>query len=488
MGFMIRQIGPNAKLADEVSMEALEAAVPRTTVQAVVADLGVAEQRRRKLPAELTLLLSVAMNLFTHDALEEVLRKLLKGLRFIWPAPDITTANKGAISKARYRLGAAPLVELFHRVCQPMATGQTPGAFLFGLRLMAFDATNEDLPDTPENARVFGRPGGNRGDGAFPQAKGFYLTECGTHAVVDAGFWPCRTGEDSCARRLLRSLTGGMLLMWDTGLHSFDLAQATLAKGAHFLGRVPSNVKFKPIWRLSDGSYLAYLYPSDYQRRKRGEHLLVRVVEYTLTDPALPGCGEIHRLMTSLLDPDHCPAIEMICAYHERWEIELAVDEMDTHQKLAQHPLRSKKPVGVIQELYGLLIAHYVVRHTMHEAALQARLDPDRLSFTKALSLICDAISEFQMAVPEQHSLLYRRLLKDIARHRLPARDNRSNPRVVKRKMSNFRLKRAEHRHWPQPSVPFREAVAVSHRATVPLLLMKPQQSIAYREALPVLK
>ena len=485
MGFMIRQIDPNAKLADEVSVEAIEAAVPRATVEAVVADLGVAEQRRRKLPAELTILLTVAMNLFTHDALEEVLRKLLQGLRFLWPQPDILTASKGAISMARYRLGAAPLVELFHRLCQPMATQQTRGAFLFGLRLMAFDGTNEDLPDTPENARIFGRPGGNRGDGAFPQAKGFYLTECGTHAVVDAGFWPCRTGEDSCAHRLLRSVTEGMLLMWDSGLHSFDLAQDTRATGAHFLGRVPGNVKLQPIWRVSDGSYLAYIYPSDYQRRKKGEHLLVRVVEYTLTDPALPGHGQTHRLMTSLLDPGQCPALELACAYHERWEIELSVDEMDTHQKLARHPLRSKKPVGVIQELYALLIAHYVVRHTMHEAALQASLDPDRLSFTKALSLLCDAIPEFQMVVPEQHEALYRRLLEDIARQRLPERQGRTNPRVVKRKMSNFRLKRAEHQHWPQPSVPFREAVAVSHHATVPLLAMKLHPSIAYREAAP---
>ncbi|MHB1162230.1 MAG: transposase, partial [Chloroflexota bacterium] len=182
----------------------------------------------------------------------------------------------------------------------------------------------------------------------------------------------------------LRSVTHEMLLMWDSGLHSFDLAQDSRTKGAHFLSRVPGHVTFRPLWHLSDGSYLAYIYPSHYQRRKRGEHLLVRVIEYTLTDPARSGHGQTHRLMTSLLDSDRCPALELACAYHERWEVELAVDEMDTHQRLAQHPLRSKKPVGVIQELYGLLIAHYVVRHTMHQAALQVDLDPDRLSFTKS--------------------------------------------------------------------------------------------------------
>jgi hypothetical protein len=485
---MIRQIDPNAKLADEVSMEALHAAVPHATVRAVVADLNIVEQRRRKLPAELTMLLGVAMNIFTAHSLEDVLHQLLKGLRLLWPDPDFVAANKSAISKARYRLGASPLVELFHRVCKPMATEGTQGAFLFGLRAMALDGTSEDLPDTVENARAFGRPGGNRGQGAFPQVKGVYLAECGTHAIIDAGFWPCRTGEDGCARRLLRSVTEDMLLMWDTGLHSFDLAQATLARGAHFLGRVPGQVKLGPLWRLSDGSYLAYIYPSEYQRRKRGEHLLVRVVEYTLTDPDRPGHGQTHRLMTSLLDPGCCPATDLACAYHERWEIELSVDEMDTHQRMAQHPLRSRKPVGVIQELYGLLIAHYVVRHTMHQAALQAGLDPDRLSFTKALRLICDAIPEFQMVASEQHEALYRRLLRDIARHRLPEREGRINPRVVKRKMSNFRLKRAEHQHWPQPSVPFREAVAISHRATVPALPLKLKSSVACRQTVPVLK
>jgi hypothetical protein len=488
LGFMIRQIDPNAKLADEVPLEALGAVVPRTTVQAVVADLGVAEQRRRKLPAELAILLAVAINLFARDSIEEVLRKLLKGLRLIWPDPEFVTAGKGAISTARYKLGASAMVELFHRVCKPMATPATPGAFLFGLRLMAIDGTTEDMPDTPDNARVFGRPGGSRGDGAFPQAKGVYLVECGTHAVVDAGFWPCRTGEDGCARRLLRSVGQGMLVIWDTGLHSFDLAQATLARGAQFLGRVPANIKLQPIWRLPDDSYLAYIYPSDRGRRKRGEHLLVRVISYTLTDPALPGHGETHRLVTSLLDPNCAPALDLACAYHERWEIELAVDEMDTHQRLAGRPLRSKRPVGVIQELYGLLIAHYVVRHTMHASALQAGLDPDRLSFTKALALICDAIPEFQTVVAEQHPALYSRLLRDIARGRLPERDGRINPRVVRRKMSNFRLKRPEHKRWPKPAVPFREAVAITHRATVPVLPSGLLQLIAYREAVPVLK
>jgi hypothetical protein len=252
-----------------------------------------------------------------------------------------------------------------------------------------------------------------------------------------------------------------MLLMWDRDFHSFDMARRTRARGAHFLGRVPSHVHFKPLRRLPDGSDLAYIYPAEYQRRKWGERLLVRVIEYTFTDPALPGYGERHRLITSLLEAEHSPALELICAYHERWEIEVAIDEIDTHQRLVRHPLRSQKPVGVIQELYGLLIAHDAVRRVMHEAAMRAGIDPDRLSFINAVRLVCDAIPEFQMVAPAQQPQLYERLLRDIARYQLPERDHRNHPRVVKRKMSNFHLKRADHRQWPQPSKTFRAAVAL---------------------------
>jgi hypothetical protein len=252
-----------------------------------------------------------------------------------------------------------------------------------------------------------------------------------------------------------------MLVMWDRGFHDYDMIARAQQRGAQVLSRLPANVKPKRTRTLGDGSYLAYLRPSDYPRRKRGERLLVRIIEYTLTDPALPGYGETHRLVTTLLDPESCPALDLACAYHERWEIEIVIDEVDTHQRLAGRPLRSLKPVGIIQELYGLLIAHYAIRFLMHEAALQSDLDPDRLSFVHALRVIADAVPEFQMVALSQLTHLYHRLLQDIADGRIPKRRLRSNPRVVKRKMSNFRRKRPEHQHWPQPTLSFREAVAL---------------------------
>jgi hypothetical protein len=151
----------------------------------------------------------------------------------------------------------------------------------------------------------------------------------------------------------------------------------------------------------------------------------------------------------------------LVVCYHARWEFELAVDEIKSHQRSPQEPLRSKKPVGVIQEIYGLLVAHYLIRAVIVEAAQQAALAPNRLSFTSTLRVIREMIPEAQRTAPEDHWRLYEQLLTDIAATPLRPRANRSNPRVVKRKMSNFGVKNQSHRHWPQPTKPFREAVVL---------------------------
>ncbi len=461
MGFRLREIEAESKFCREFSIDAMERVVPSGEVRAVLSDVGVSEQRERKLNMVVTVFIVICMGLYSHLSIGKVLQQLAKGLRYIWPDPEYAVAKDSAISYRRYQLGARPIVELFRRICRPIATEETPGAFLFGLRLMAIDGTTEDLADTPENNAVFGRPGSGRGESAFPQMRGVYLTECGTHTIVDAGFWPLETGERTGGFRMLRSLTAGMLVMWDRGFHDYDMVADARKRGAHVLGRLPAHVKPRSILTLPDGSQLAYIYPSAPQRRRRGEHLLVRIITYTIKDPALPGYGETHRLLTTLLSHQLYPALDLACAYHERWEIELVIDEIDTHQRLAQGPLRSQKPVAVIQEAYGLLIAHFVIRFLMHEAACLAGIDPDRLSFTHALELVRNAVDQFQITAREQLDALYRRLLNDIANGRLPKRRIRSNPRVVKRKMSKFLKKRPEHKHWPQPQLPWQDAIVL---------------------------
>ena len=189
------------------------------------------------------------------------MRKVSKGLRYVWPDPEYVMAGASALSYRRYQLGARPLAALFHEICRPLATAETPGAFLFGLRLMAIDGTAEDVADTPANVAAFGWHHGDRGDSAFPQVKGVYLVECGTHAVTDAGFWPCHVSERHGGFRLLRAVGPGMLLMWDRGFHNFDRVAQAHATGAEILARVPSQLILKPVQTFADGTFTAYLTP-----------------------------------------------------------------------------------------------------------------------------------------------------------------------------------------------------------------------------------
>jgi hypothetical protein len=460
MPFRLRDLAPECKFSRTLTLEAIHRAIPRETIHDVLTEHGAHATRERKLTMEVVVWVVIALHLYTHLSIGDILEKIAHGLCLIWPDPIDPLPNDSALTYRRYQLGARPVATLFHRVCRPMATPDTPGAFLFGLRLMAIDGCVEEVPDTPENAAYFGRHHGDRGDSAFPQVQAVYLCECGTHAIVDAGFWPWHTSERVGGFRMLRSVEPGTLVMWDCGFHDFDMITAVRGRGAHVVSRLPAHVKPEFVRLLPDGSYLAWLRPSDYHRRRSGERLLVRILTYTLTDPARPGYREVHRLVTTLLSPERYPALELICAYHERWEIEIVIDEVQTHQRLAGRPLRSRKPVGVIQELYGLLLAHYAVRFVMHDAARAAGLDPDRISFVRAVRHLQDAVPDFQIAAPELLPSLYARLLREIAAEPLPARRHRCNPRVVKRKMSRFKLKRAEHSRPPRLAGPFHEAVA----------------------------
>jgi hypothetical protein len=462
MRFKLQVLDAAAQFADEVNIATLSKVITPRLIDKVVDHTGRREQRRRKLSAGFCIWFCIALNLFADEPYQHVLSKLVKGLRYIWRHPNLKLPVKSALCTARYRLGVAPMVELFHQTAKPLADLSVAGAYLFGLRLMAIDGATETLADTPENVACFGRHTTARGASAFPQAQIVYLSECCTHAIVDAGIWPLHTSERVGGLRLLRSVEPGMLVMIDIGFFSYDMVHNILfIRGAHVLARVGAHMMLKPVTRLNDGSYTAYIYPSDYRRRKAGERLLVRVIEYTVSDPNRPGYGIIHRLVTSLLNPDQAPALDLACAYHERWEIELAIDEMDTHQREAGAPLRSRKPLGVIQEFYALLIAFNAICALRLQAALFAGLDPDRISFVVTLRKLCESIDQFQQTAPRQRPWLFKRLLQDIANERLLPRRCRSNPRVVKRKMSNFLLKRDYHRQWPQPATGFRDAIQI---------------------------
>ncbi len=457
--YKIRQLDPKSQFCNQVTVDVITDIIPVSVIEAVIDNTDSREQRKRKLPAVLTLLLCIAMHLFTSIALRQTLLRMVKGVRFLTGDEVTVTANRSAISEARYRLGVGPLADLFKQVCQPIATPDTPGAFAYGYRLVALDGSVDQVIDRSENAAYFG----GKKSSNFPLVQGVYLCECGTHVIFDAGFWPYLYDERKGCRRLLRSVTDDMLVMFDQGLYSYDMVADICQRGAQALGRILPYVNLTPIKTLTDGSYLAYIMPSDYHRRKSGERLLVRVLEYTIDDPQRTGHQQLHRLVTTLFDPLVCPALELICLYHERWEIEVTFDELDTHQ-LCSQPLRSHKPLGVIQELYALLLAHFVVRVVMHRAATLHSLDPDRLSFINSIGLITDAISEFQLVDSCDHHLLWTRLWHDILHFKNPPRENRINPRVVKQPVSKFSRKRPEHFRLPKLNKLFRDAVVVLHQ------------------------
>jgi hypothetical protein len=313
---------------------------------------------------------------------------------------------KSAVSQARRRLGPHPLFLLFRRVAGPVAAEELPGAFLFGLRLMAIDGSTLDLPDTPENDRAFGRPSTALDDGTlrwgpFPQVKLVWLVEVGTHVVCDLLIRPYETSEVPLAHRLLRSVGAGMLVMWDRGLHSYAMLRAALDQQVEVLGRVSKSVSLRPEELLADGSFLTTLYPSAAARHRSEGGILVRVIEYMIPDPARPRPDEHYRLVTTLLDPIRYPATTLAVEYHQRWEIESTLDELKVHQidrRPAPH-LRSRHPREVVQEIYGLVLAHRAIRCLMAEAAARADLDPDRLSFTGTLRLLRRAIPRCQRAL-----------------------------------------------------------------------------------------
>lgn len=377
----------DSRLTDHISIGVLTRVFPPDVVDSVVAEAGRRERRQRLLPARVVVYYVLAMALFADSSYEEVMRQLVEGLawdsgwRRAWAVPD-----KAAIFKARARLGREPLELLFEAVCSPLASEQTRGAFYRGLRVMSLDGTCLDVPDTPANAEAFGRPGSSRreGGGAFPQLRLVALSEAGTHVITDAALGPYATSENALADELVQALGAGMLCLADRGFYSFERFQKARQTGAQLLWRVQSSVGLPRERALSDGSYLTSIYAlADRKTKRDGER--ARVVEYALDDPVRGGEDRRYRLITTILDPEAGPAHELAGLYSERWEIESALDELKTHQRGPRVVLRSKHPDGVYQEAYGHLCTHYAIRRVMHDAALRADLDPDRLSFIRSL-------------------------------------------------------------------------------------------------------
>lgn len=454
--FDVNEITPAAicQIAGEI--------IPSELVQALLNEHGVQEQRHRRLSAVLVVWLCIALCWQARRSSQSILTRLLEIPSLFNPAVYLNLPSRSALTQARYRLGAPIFAHLFKQVCQPLVTEPTAWSHRFGLHLMALDGSVETVKDTAANAHYFGRSSGQYGDAAYPSCRVVYFIECGTHAIVDAAIGTYHQAECRLGWRLLRSVQANMLVLVDAGLTSFDYVYRIHSAASHILAPPASGAKLISTQILADGTFLTWLKPTNKSRHKKAKPIQVRVITYHVADPAAPHDHQTRRLITTLLDPLAYPALDLIECYHERWEIELAIDEIDTHQRLPNQPFRSRKPVGVIQEFYAMLIAHYILRYFMFQTAQVHQLDPDRLSFTFTLDVVWDALPLFQLMPRQFHPYLLHWLETWLLQVQNPPRILRWNPRVIKRQRSKFARKRPEHLRPPKPTCSFRASIVLT--------------------------
>lgn len=387
MARTVAELPKGTRISDYISLGVLATTFPLSRVKAVLTEQKKMSRRERDLPAHVVVYYVMALALFMQVSYGEVLRCLLEGWTWLrGPHEVVKITGKSGISQARTRLGWEVLRQLYDEVVKPLAQPKTRGAWYRHWHLVSLDGSTLEVADEAENAQTFGRPGASRGASAYPQIRFVALVENGTHVLFANRLGGCITGEITLAAEVVAALQKGMLCLADRNFFGFQLWKQAGAGGADLLWRIKKNLRLPVEERLPDGSYRSRIYGTQWDRRHQTQGVVVRVIDYRLE--GLADAEPIYRLVTTILDPAQAPAEELAALYHERWEIEGALAELKTHLRGAQIVLRSKTPDLVRQEFYGLLLAHFAVRGLMHEAALQAGEDPDRLSFLHAVRVV----------------------------------------------------------------------------------------------------
>ena len=405
MARTVAELPAGSRITDYISLGVVSKSFPAEAIEGVLARTGRASLRQRDLPAHVVVYYVIALALYMQSSYREVLRCLLEGIQWLRdPSVRVRVAGKSGISQARTRLGWEPLRQLHDELVQPVAVRGTQGAWYRGWRLVSLDGSTLEVADEKVNEEAFGRPGASRGASAYPQIRFVSLVENGTHVLFGSQMDSYRIGEITLAKAVLPRLGNGMLCLADRNFFGFALWQQAQGTGADLLWRMKKNMRMACEQRLPDGSYLSHVYPSERDWRHKTNGIAVRVIDYRLE--GIEGAEPIYRLATTILNPDKAPASELAALYHERWEIETAFDELKTHLRGAHIVLRSKTPDLVRQEFYGLLMAHFAIRGLMHEAALKAHEDPDRLSFLHAVRIVRRKLAVYPAISPsEQDSL-----------------------------------------------------------------------------------
>jgi hypothetical protein len=393
------------RITDYISLGVITKTFPLKKVRAILAATEKASVRQRDLPAHVVVYYVIALALYMQASYREVLRCLMEGIQWLLdPSAAVKVAGKSGISQARTRLGWEPLHKLHDAVVRPIAVRATRGAWYRGWRLVSLDGSTLDVADEDVNAVAFGRPGSSRGSSAYPQIRFVSLVESGTHVLFASQMADYGTGEIALAKAVLGSLQKGMLCLADRQFFGFALWSQARDSGADLLWRIKKNMRLACEKRLPDGSYLSRIYPSESDWRHKTNGVRVRVIDYRLE--GIPDAEPIYRLVTTILDHEKAPAQELAALYHERWEIETALDELKTHLRGAKIVLRSKTPELVRQEFYGLMMAHFAIRSLMHEAAVSADEDPDKLSFIHAVRVVRRKLPTYGAIPPSEEESL----------------------------------------------------------------------------------
>lgn len=360
------------------------AVVPSKRVDKVLTTTQKHNKRERDLPNRLMVFFPILLGIFAHLPYSEVFRRLRDAYDWLGLEVPEKIPSEAAMVKARQRIGFEPLKALFDEVMSDTLFPEAPAAYYKGLLLTSVDGCVIDIENSKENA-IFGYSTNQGGDGWYPQLRCVAVVEFYSRTLMDMEYG---TGQGSCeqllAEPVLARLKPGTLNLADRLYYSFKLWQVAQASGAHLVWRVKKDMKLAPVEVFPDGSFLARIHEYDEKRHRTGKSTIVRVIEYKLKD-----CNETYRLITTLLDHSFAPADELALLYPLRyWTSEGFIKEVKTVLGRPRLILRSKSPVMVIQEFYGLLLAHHAIRLLMLQAAEMHALAPSELSFAGAVFIV----------------------------------------------------------------------------------------------------
>jgi len=415
-------------------------------IQSVLKDNGREGVKYRMLSPTIVIMLVIWMCFIRDKSIQAVYMHLMSAAEhMIFNAAHVKCPTSSAITQARQLLGADVFRALANVVLQPLSDINTIGVFYKGYEVTIADGVVLKLEDTKENREYFGAPSeGSENESSRPCARALIIAEAGTRAIIDARIAPFNTSEQYMIRQALaeKKLKSGMLIIFDRNFYSYSLAHELDKAGIKFIMRIRSNINPEEDKLLSDKSKLVNMYENEKDKNRSLNALKLRLVEYynkyemfTQADSRTK-----YRIFTNLMDHRKFPHKDIAELYRERWEVETLFDEIKTTLNCytTEADFRSRKPELVIQEFYGLMIAHYLIKKLMSGAATENDMDPDVISFTGVINII-DRNTLYW--AEKRDIIMYEELLNDMYAQIIRCRCKSSRGKKIKRGVKQWKRK-----------------------------------------------